>query len=83
MLHHLRTISNSAASKEFCTHVENFLKNKQKCPTIKTADIRQKNGQKREVDSTKLSGVSFVSSVKVFQFNNYTCCSTIPETLIK
>ena len=51
--------------------------------TEKTAEIRQKNGQNRGVESPKLSGVSPVSSVKVSQFNNYTSYSTIAETLIK
>ena len=50
--------------------------------TVKTAEIRQKNGQNQGVESPKLSGLIAVSSVKLAQFESSTFFSAIAESLL-
>ena len=51
--------------------------------TVKTAKIRQENGENRGVESLKLPGGIAVSSVQLFQFESSTFFSVIAETLVK
>ena len=54
-----------------------------RCSTVETAEIRQKKGPNRRVESVKLSGVMPMANVKVPQFNSSTSFFTIAETLPK